>query len=109
MPTLGSANNTNSVNSKTIGIMNRVSKIPYDIAYMWNLKYDTNELIYEIERFIDAENRFVVAKGEGSGKGMDWESGISRCKLLYIRQINKALLYRTGDCVQYPVINHKGK
>ena len=78
--------------------MNRVSKIPYDIAYMWNLKYDTNELIYEIERLIDAENRFV-----------DWESGISRCKLLYIRQINKALLYRTGDCVQYPMINHNGK
>ena len=89
--------------------MNRVSKIPYDIAYMWNLKYDTNELIYEIERLIEAENRFVVAKGEGSGEGMDWESWISRCKLLYIRQINKALLYRTGDYVQNPVINHNGK
>ena len=24
-------------------------KIPYDITYMWNLKYDTNELIYETE------------------------------------------------------------
>ena len=24
-------------------------QIPYDITYMWNLKYDTNELIYEIE------------------------------------------------------------
>ena len=23
--------------------------IPYDITYMWNLKYDTNELIYETE------------------------------------------------------------
>ena len=22
---------------------------PYDITYMWNLKYDTNELIYETE------------------------------------------------------------
>ena len=22
---------------------------PYDIAYMWNPKYDTNELIYETE------------------------------------------------------------
>ena len=22
-------------------------EIPYDITYMWNLKYDTNELIYE--------------------------------------------------------------
>ena len=24
--------------------------IPYDITYMWNLKYDTNELIYKMER-----------------------------------------------------------
>ena len=24
-------------------------QIPYDITYMWNLKYDTNELIYKIE------------------------------------------------------------
>ena len=22
-------------------------KIPYDITYMWNLKYDTNQVIYE--------------------------------------------------------------
>ena len=38
-------------------------KLPYDITYMWNLKYDTNELIYETET--DSENRLVVAKGEG--------------------------------------------
>ena len=24
-------------------------QIPYDITYMWNPKYDTNESIYEIE------------------------------------------------------------
>ena len=24
-------------------------QIPYDITYMWNLKYDINELIYETE------------------------------------------------------------
>ena len=23
--------------------------MPYDISYMWNLKYDTNELIHETE------------------------------------------------------------
>ena len=28
------------------------------------------------------ENRLVVAKGEGGVGGMDWEIGISRCKLL---------------------------
>ena len=45
--------------------------------------------------------------GEG---GMDWEFGISRCKLLYIGWINKkVLLYSTGDDIQDPVINHNGK
>ena len=27
----------------------RKREIPYDITYMWNLKYDINELIYETE------------------------------------------------------------
>ena len=37
---------------------------------MWNLKYDTNELIYETETVSDIENRLVVAKGRGGG-GLD--------------------------------------
>ena len=28
---------------------NRERQIPYEITYMWNLKYDTNELIYTTE------------------------------------------------------------
>ena len=52
----------------------------------------------------------MVAKGEGSGGGMDWEFGISRCKLLYIGWINKmVLLYSIGNYIQYSVINHNGK
>ena len=48
--------------------------------------------------------------GEGSGGGMDWEFGMSRCKLLYIGRINnKVLLYSPGNYTQYPVINHNGK
>ena len=27
----------------------RERQIPYDIIYMWNLNYDTNELTYETE------------------------------------------------------------
>ena len=42
---------------------------------MWNLKYDTNEPIYETE--IQAENKLMSAK-EGSSRGVDWEFGISR-------------------------------
>ena len=41
---------------------------------------------------------------------MDWEFGISRCKLLYIEWIhNKVLLYSAGNYIQYPIINHNGK
>ena len=42
-------------------------QIPYDITYIWNLKYGTNEPIYKTET--DIENRPVVAKGEGEGVG----------------------------------------
>ena len=61
-------------------------------------------------RITDIENRLVVAKGEGSEGGMEWEFGISRCELLYTGWINnKVLLYSTGNYSQYPVINHNGK
>ena len=52
---------------------------------MWNLKYNINEHIYEIETDSGRENRLVVAKGEVGGEGKDWEFGISRCKLLFIK------------------------
>ena len=55
------------------------------------------------------ENRLVVAKGEGSRGGKDWEFGISRCKLLIGWINNKVLLYSTGNYIQWPVLNHKGK
>ena len=70
----------------------RERQIPHDITYKWNLKYDTNELIYETNRLTDIKNRLVVAKGEGSGGEMDWEFGISRCKLVYIGWINNKVL-----------------
>ena len=58
---------------------------------------------------MDIENTFVVAKGEGVGGGMEWEVGVSRCKLLYTEWINKVLLYSTENYIQYPMINHNGK
>ena len=52
----------------------------------------------------------MVAKGEGGGTGMEWEFGVSKCKLLYLGWINnKVLLYSTGNYIQYSVINHNGK
>ena len=52
----------------------------------------------------------LVAKGEGGKGGKEWEFGASRSKLLYIGWIsNKVLLCSTGNYIQYPVTNHKGK
>ena len=50
-------------------------------------------------------------QGGGAGGGeMDWECGMSRCKLVYIKWINnKVLLCSTGNYTQYSVINHNGK
>ena len=35
----------------------------------------------------------MIAKGWGGRGGVDWEFGISRCKLLYIDWINNRELY----------------
>ena len=59
---------------------------------------------------MDIESRLVDAKEEGVGGGMKWEVGISRCKVLYIEQINnKVLLCSTENYIQYPMINHNGR
>ena len=42
----------------------RERQISYDITYLWNLKYDTNELIYKTETLTDIENKLMVTKGE---------------------------------------------
>ena len=52
----------------------------------------------------------MVAKWEGGGGGMNWEFGVSRCKLLYIEWINnEVLLYSTENYIQHPIINCNGK
>ena len=46
------------------------SKIWHKWTYLWNRN-----------RIMDIENRMVFAKEEGFGGGMEWELGVSRCKL----------------------------
>ena len=85
----------------------RERQIPYDIIYMWNLKCDINELIYKKEN--RHREQTCGCQGGGAWRRVDWEFGISRCKLLYIEWTNnKVLLYSTGNYIQYPMINHNG-
>ena len=44
----------------------RERQLSYDITHMWNLKYDTNELILQ-NRLTDIENS-MVSKGKGWGR-----------------------------------------
>ena len=44
--------------------------------YVWHLKYDTNELIYETDRLTDVGNRLVVVKEE-EGQGKDGSLGLA--------------------------------
>ena len=37
---------------------------------------------------------------QGGGSGIDWELGVSRCKLLHLEWVsNEALLHSTRDCI----------
>ena len=42
----------------------RERQIPNDTTYIWNLKSDTNELIYKTEIDSDTENKLMVTKRE---------------------------------------------
>ena len=47
---------------------------------------------------------------QGGGSGMDWEFGVSRCKLLHLEWIsNEVLLYSTGNYIWFLGIDHGGK
>ena len=85
-------------------------KIQANITSMWNpKKNDTNEFIYETGSQTLRPDLWLP-KGRGDGGGMQWECGVSRCKLLYVEWINnKVLLYSKGNHIQYSVINHIGK
>ena len=57
---------------------------------MWNLKHDTNKLICETKTDSQTERTDLwLPRGGG---GMEWEAGVSRCKLLYIKWINNKVL-----------------
>ena len=82
--------------------------MPYDITYMWNLKYDTSQTIQEAETETQKTDLWLP-RGRGGG-GMDWEFGRSRCKLLSVGwMINKVPLYSTGNSIQHSLINHNGQ
>ena len=75
--------------------------VGYKIRHKWTYLWNRN-------RRTDIERRLVTKVG--IEREMDWELGISRCKLFYISWINnEVLLYSTRNHIQCPVRNHNGK
>uniref|UniRef100_A0A8D0K6M8 DUF1725 domain-containing protein n=1 Tax=Sus scrofa TaxID=9823 RepID=A0A8D0K6M8_PIG len=75
----------------------RKRQIPYDITYIWNLIYGTNEPFHRKETHALGEQTCGCQVG---GSGMDWESGVNRCKLLHLEWMsNEILLYSTGNYI----------
>ena len=50
----------------------RERQMPYDIIYMWNLKYDTNEPIYETETDPQIQRTDLWLPSEREGLGV-WD------------------------------------
>ena len=78
-------------------------QIPYDITYIWNLIYCTNEPFQRKENHgLGEQTCGCQGGGGGRGNGMDWESGVNRCKLLPLEWIsNEILLYSTGNYIYH--------
>ena len=71
--------------------------MPYGITYIWNLIYSANEPFRRKETHGLGEQACGCPGGEG-GSGMDWGSGVNRCKLWHLEWIsNESLLYSTGN------------
>ena len=47
-----------------------------DVIYIWNLKYDTNELISEAQTDSQTENKFVIANRVGVGMEEEWTGSL---------------------------------
>ena len=75
--------------------VNQEEKDKHHITYMWNLKYDTNKLIYKTETDPQREHTCGF-QGEGGWGRVDWESGVSRWKLLYREWITRSYCRAQG-------------
>ena len=81
-----------------LGEVSQKEKDKYHMtSHIWNLIYGTKEPFHRKETHGLGE-QICGCQGGGGGIGMDWGSGVNRCKLLYLEWIsNKILLYSAGN------------
>ena len=76
---------------------------------MWNLKYDTNKLIYktEIESQIQKTNVWLLKRKGGGVKLGVWDQQTQTTT--YKTDKQDSTIYSTGDHIQYPIMNQNRK
>ena len=80
----------------------REQQIPYNITYMWNLKYGTDEPIYKTNNSQTWRTDLWLPRGRG---GMDFE--FNKCKVLHLKRMDSKfpVLY-SRTYIQSPGIDH---
>ena len=80
-----------------------------DMTYIWNLIYSINEPFHKKETHGHGEQT-CGCQEEAGGSGVDWEFGVSRCKLSHLQWIsNEVQLYSIGNYIQSLVMEHDGR
>ena len=83
----------------------RERQIPYDITYIWNLIYGTNESFHGKENHGHGEQTCGCWEG---GNGVVGELGVNRYRLLPLEWIsNETLLCSTGNYVWSLMMEHE--
>ena len=78
----------------------RKRQLPYDITYLWNLKYGTDDSIYKTETDQGQGEQSCGIQGEGGRGKMSGQFRVLESKLLFLKWMgNGALMYSTGNCV----------
>ena len=90
----------------------RERQVPHGIAYMWNLKYDPQELICETE--IDAQTQKTdlwLGQGGVERPGEGWSGSLGSVDASYHYRMDgqQGPIVSSGNCIQYPIINYNGK
>ena len=70
-------------------------------------RFDTSTKQKQIHRH---REQICGCQGEGEGSEINWEFGVSRCKLLHLDWLsNEVLLYSTENYIQSLGIDHDGR
>ena len=88
---------SNMDGTRTYTKSEREKQTPYDTTYIWNLIYGPNAPFHRKENHGLGEQT-CGCQGGGGRSEMDWEFGVSRCKLSHLEWTsNEGLLYSTRN------------